>query len=128
MTHVLPIQLRFRDTDRFGHVNNAVYATYAELARVDFLFGLEPAPEGLILASLKIDFRRQLHLGQEVEMRTRVARIGTTSVGLRQDLYADGQLAAEIQSVVVVYDYARETPVPVPEGVRAVLERYVVDA
>lgn len=124
MTHVLPIQLRFRDTDRFGHVNNAVFATYAESARVDFLYGLDPAPPGLILARLAIDFRRQLHLGQSVEMRTRVGRVGTSSIGLAQELHADGARAAEIESVVVVYDYDRERSLPVPEGLRTALAPY----
>lgn len=124
MTHTLPVQLRFRDTDRFGHVNNAVFATYAEMARVDFMYGLDPPPGGMILARLEIDFRRQLHLGQSVEIATDVARIGTSSVTLAQRLLADDALVAEIGSVVVVFDYARQATRPVDDGLRAALEAY----
>gem|GEM_PF-7071886 len=58
-----PIQLRFSDTDRLGHVNNAVFATYAELGRLAFLRELGMTDQGLILARLAIDFLRQVRLG-----------------------------------------------------------------
>lgn len=125
-THTMPVQLRFRDTDRFGHVNNAVFASYSELARVDFMYGLEPPPPGLILARIEIDFRRQLHLGARVEIATNVARIGRTSVALAQRLIADDQLVADIGNVVVIYDYAGQEMVEVSPELRAALEAYVL--
>lgn len=125
-THTMPIQLRFRDTDRFGHVNNAVFASYSELARVDFMYGLEPPPPGLILARLEIDFRRQLHLGARVEIATNVARVGRTSVTLAQRLIADDENVADIGNVVVIYDYERERAVQVSPALREALAPYLL--
>jgi len=61
-----------------GHVNNAVYSTYLEQARIGVLGGLEP----FILARVEIDFRAQLRDGEDVEVRTRCAHLGTKSLRL----------------------------------------------
>ncbi len=59
--------VRFRDCDAMGHVNNAVYSTYLEQARIAILGGLEP----FILARVEIDFRQELHADDPIEIRTR---------------------------------------------------------
>lgn len=134
--------MRFGDTDALGHVNNAAYATYAEAARLAFFSAVSteaaalmrsspvPGPAshrpvvGVILARLAIDFRRQVRFGDEVFVETRVQRIGTTSITLHHQLYGGGALAADIEAVIVVFDYAAERPVPVPLAVRAGLESW----
>src|SRR3954470_16383013 len=55
-----------------GHVNNAVYSTYLEQARIGILGDLEP----FILARVEIDFRAELRAGEQVEVRSRCARVG----------------------------------------------------
>lgn len=116
-----PVQLRFSDTDRLGHVNNAVYATYAELGRLAFLRELGMTDQGLILARLAIDFRRQVRLGDECSVVTRVVRVGRTSFTLEQTLTANGEVAAEFEAVLVCFDYASQRPVPVPDAFRRAL-------
>lgn len=123
--HRTPLQVRFRDTDAFGHVNNAVFATYVELARVRYFIDvLRPAGPfqrlPLILARLEIDFRSPIELGDEVVVETRVDRIGRTSIGMAHRMTAgpEGRLAAEVGSVIVVYDYAAARPMPVPDDWR----------
>ena len=64
--------VRFRDCDAMGHVNNAVYSTYLEEARIGVLGGLID----FILARVEIDFRSELRTGEEVEVRTRCSRVG----------------------------------------------------
>jgi acyl-CoA thioester hydrolase len=120
--HRTPLQVRFRDTDAFGHVNNAVFATYVELARVRYLLDvLRPeAPFDrlpLILAHLEVDFRSPILFGEEVTVETRVDRVGRTSIAMshRMTAGADRRLAADVQSVIVVYDYAAARPMPVPD-------------
>jgi acyl-CoA thioester hydrolase len=122
--HRVPIQVRFGDTDMFGHVNNAAFATYAELGRLRFLASLGYPPGGLILARIALDFRRQLRYGGDGEMETRVADIGTTSLTLDQRLVADGEVACEASSVVVFFDYGQGRPVPVPDRLRRELDAY----
>lgn len=123
--HRLPIQMRFRDTDRFGHVNNAVYATWIEIARIAFLRGLTPPAGDLILARLAMDFVRQVRYPEAVEVRTRVAAIGRTSVTLDQRVVAEGAEAARIDSVVVLYDYGNDAKRPVPPELRSALRPYL---
>lgn len=107
--------VRFRDCDAMGHVNNAVYSTYLEQARIGVLGGLSD----FILARMEIDFRAELRHGEEVEVRTRCARIGTKSFVLEHELAADGRVVAEARSVLVSYDYERGESVPVPDELRA---------
>ena len=123
--HVTPIQVRFGDTDALGHLNNASYAFYAEAARLDFVGALGERVQSLILAHLAIDFRRQVTFGQQVEVRTSVERIGRSSVTLMQRVLADGVVAAEMQSVVVLFDYATQTAVEIPAAMRERLGEYV---
>lgn len=120
-TTSLKLQLRFGDTDALGHVNNAVYASYAELGRIDFLRRLGIEVEGFILARLAMDFRRQVKLGEECRIVTGVARIGTSSLTMRQVMYANDEVACEFEAVVVCFDYGTNRPVPVPAAMRAAL-------
>lgn len=125
--HRLPIQLRWRDTDGFAHVNNAVFASWIELARIAFLRGIDPPTGDLILARLEMDFLRQVQLDDAVEVETRVHRIGRTSIGLRHDVVANRQRAARIDSVVVLFDYERQEKRLVSDALRATLLRYWAD-
>lgn len=114
----LEVQVRFGDTDALGHVNNAAYASYAELGRIDLLRGLRWDDAGPILARLAIDFHAQVKLGSRVEITTRAARVGRSSIELYQEVLADGVRAAAISSVVVWFDYRAQRPVRVPARLR----------
>jgi acyl-CoA thioester hydrolase len=123
--HRTPIQVRFRDTDAFGHVNNAVFFTYIELARIRYLLDvLQPAEPfdrmPLILARVELDFRSPIMFGEEVVVETQVDRIGRSSIGMSHGLSAgtDGRLVGEARSVLVTYDYAVAKPMPVPDDWR----------
>jgi acyl-CoA thioester hydrolase len=107
-------RVRFSDRDAIGHVNNAVYSTYLEEARIGVLGGLAD----FILARVEIDFRAELRQPREVEVRSRLERMGTKSFDLRHELHADGVLVAEAKSVLVSYDYGRGESVPVPDALR----------
>ncbi len=107
-------RVRFRDCDAMGHVNNAVYSTYLEQARIGVLGGLAP----FILARVEIDFRAELRAGEEVEIRTRCSRIGTTSFDLDHVISTDGRTVAEAKSVLVGYDYEAGKSVPLSETTR----------
>ena len=107
-------RVRFRDCDSMGHVNNAVYSTFLEEARIDVVGGLAD----FILARVEIDFRSELRAGEEIEVRTRCSRIGTKSFELEHEIHADGRLAAQGKSVLVGYDYERGQSVPLSAGVK----------
>jgi acyl-CoA thioester hydrolase len=114
--------VRFRDLDAKGHVNNAVFLTYMESARVAFLLELGAA-SGLedlsfIVARVEIDFRTPIAFGQEVEIGVRATRFGSKSFDLEYELRAGGRLAAEAKSVCVGYDYGTGETVPIPDAWR----------
>jgi acyl-CoA thioester hydrolase len=110
-------RVRFRDCDPMGHVNNAVFSTYLEQARIAILQELEP----YILARVEIDFRAELRAGEDVEVRSRCSRVGTKSFELEHELRAGGRLVAEAKSVLVGYDYEAGRSVPLTEDQRRLL-------
>ena len=77
-------RVRFRDVDAMGHVNNAVYSTYLEQARIGILGDLGP----FILARVEIDFRAPLQDGAEVEVRSRCSHVGTKSFELQHEIWS----------------------------------------
>ena len=112
-------RVRFRDCDAMGHVNNAVYSTYLEEARIGVLGDLFD----FILARVEIDFRSELRMGEEVEVRTRCPRIGTKSFDLEHAVATSGgRVVAEAKSVLVSYDYKLGESVVVPDALRERLQ------
>jgi acyl-CoA thioester hydrolase len=111
--------VRFRDVDGWGHVNNAVYLTFCEQARMAFLAhlgvlsGIEDAT--MILARIEIDFRSQLGANEVVEIGVRPGGFGSKSFTLDHRLEAGGRLVAEASSVLVAYDYAQNQPIELPD-------------
>ena len=107
-------RVRFRDCDSMGHVNNAVFSTYLEEARIGVLGGLS----AFILARVEIDFRSELRAGEEVEIGTRCPKVGTKSFELEHELRAGERVVASARSVLVAYSYERGESVSVPEKLR----------
>lgn len=119
-----PIEVRFRDLDALGHVNNAVYATYLESARIAYyqrLVGGSLDRLGIILAELTIRYKAPAHFGDELLVGVRVSRIGGKSFTMDYAIarLGDGALIATAQSVLVAYDYAAGRSVPVSDEFRA---------
>jgi acyl-CoA thioester hydrolase len=123
MTHEKRIEIRWRDLDALRHVNNAVYATYLEEAR-DEWFVRVLGPGGnfwdYVLARVAIDFRRELTQDDDaVVVRTRLVRLGTSSLTLREEIVTpDGTVAAEAESVVVARDPATGRSRPLTQAER----------
>lgn len=120
-------RVRFRDVDSMGHVNNAVYSTYLESARIAYMRELVDDPGTvtgmpMILARLEIDFRAPAEYGQEIEVGVRPGRIGNKSFELESQIHADGRLVAEAKAVGVGYDYAAATTIEIPDEWRRKLK------
>ena len=128
--HRTRVDVRFRDIDAFGHVNNAVVSSYVELARIRYLVDvLQVEPIGvmpLILAHISIDFRSPILFSDIVEVGSRVDWLGTTSIGMSHELTAaaGGRELARSSSVLVTYDYQQSRPMPVPDDWRRALVTY----
>jgi len=98
-------KLRYNDTDRQGHVNNAVFATFFETGRVAFLYDEQlklSAPGGeFVVARLAIDFRAELYFPGKVDIGTRVLSIGRSSFTFGQGVFKGELCVATAESVGV---------------------------
>ena len=112
-------RVRFRDLDAMGHVNNAVFLTYIESARVAFLQHLGAAVTledmSIIVARIEIDFRAPVGFGEEVAISVHASRFGEKSFDLDYELRVGGKVVARAKSVLVSYDYARGEAVALPQ-------------
>lgn len=122
--HRTDVQMRFADTDALGHVNNGSFVLYAETARLQFLADLGTDVQGLILAHLAIDFRRQVLFGEPIVVESWVERIGTSSVTILHAIRAGEAVAAEVRSVVVSFDYEAQRARPWSDAMRVALSAH----
>jgi acyl-CoA thioester hydrolase len=135
--HRVTIDVRFADTDAMGHVNNAVYLTYCEMARIRYWTDVTGEPiapghegaESLILAEARITYRAPVFHGERVTVETRATDIGRTSFNLEHRLTAcspdgDPRVVATSDSIMVRYDYATDRPAPLSDGFVAAIEAF----
>jgi len=106
--------VRFRDLDAMGHVNNAVFATYLEQARIAFLSPNGAQVEDMILARLEIDFRSPAEVGETIEITVTPTRVGTKSFDLEYVIRVGDRVVAQARTVLVAYDYAHARSVEIP--------------
>ncbi|MBA3771558.1 MAG: acyl-CoA thioesterase [Ramlibacter sp.] len=107
-----PIQssdkVRYADTDRQGHVNNAVFATFLETGRTEILYNPAAplaAPGGeFVIAQLVLNFRSEIYWPGTVLVGTRVSTIGKSSVKLEQAIFQEDRCAALAETVIVHID------------------------
>jgi len=105
--HEKRIEIRWRDMDAYRHVNNAVYLTYLEEARDEWLervLGDLVRPWDFVLARVAVDFRRELvqEIDDAVLVRCCLDRIGTSSVRTHEEVrFLDGAVSAEAEAVLV---------------------------
>lgn len=121
------VQVRFRDVDAFGHVNNAVYVTYLEQARVDYLetvLGVGIDELDSVLASLEIDYRRPVTDADSVEVAIEVPELGRSSIPMEYEIRTDDDLVAVAESVQVAYDFETRSSKPLPEEWREAIATY----
>lgn len=118
MSHSYEQTVVWRDLDAYAHVNNAVYATYLENARLEFLGALtQEANEQfqVILAEQTIRYRSQAHLGERLVIETAIREVRNSSfvmVATIKEATA-GRLVVESEAILVHFDYANGRPIPV---------------
>lgn len=129
-----PIQtcdkIRYSDTDRQGHVNNAVFSTFLETGRVEILYdpaiGLVRDGTEFVIARLSLDYLGEMHWPGTVTIGSRIDRIGNSSITLVQVLYQGDTLAAIAETVLVQLDSASRKAKPFDEQSRAVFESLTI--
>ncbi len=125
-------KLRYGDTDRQGHVNNAVFGTFFETGRVEMILAdgapLTEPGQSFVLARIEIDLVAEILWPGTVEIGSRVARIGRSSIGIEQALFQGGRLCARGTSVVVLIDDTTRRSTPFAPDAVARLEGFMTKA
>lgn len=118
-------KLRYADTDRQGHVNNAVFATFLETGRVEVIVGDGLADTGaaFVIARLELDFLAEVNWPGEVEIGTAVLDIGRSSFKLFQTVFQDLVPVAKAVTVIVQMNEATRKSHPLTDNARAKLEK-----
>lgn len=129
--HRSVIPVRWSDLDEMGHVNNALYFTYLEEARITYFHDVlnwDWRKLGMILAHAETSFIKPLHFGERLEILTRCSRLGTKSFDLEYELLQvkDGkeELIAKAKTVIVMFDYREKRSVEIPAETRRTLQEF----
>lgn len=125
----LPVQ--WGDHDAFNHVNNTVYFRWCESARIEYLnqLGLNARSDlagiGPILAAISCNYRRPVTYPDNVQIASRVTRLGRSSLTMDHLIYSEAQrqVVADATSTIVVFDYQSQKSQPVPDPIRQTIER-----
>lgn len=131
--HKTKIKVRFSDLDAMQHVNNSTYLTYLEEARIDYFNHLfnrknDSLDFEAVIARIEINYIYPIYLGDEVEIYTRVSKIGSKSIDV-EHLVAIKKQDDLIQSAtsitkLVYYDYKNKVAKVIPDEVKKVIKKY----
>ena len=115
------VPVRFRDLDPLNHVNHAVYASYLETARVDYLadvVGMAGDDLSFVVANLEIEYERPIVAGDEPTVALWVSGLGGSSCTMEYEIRVDGDVAATAETTMVHIDSETKRPSPIPSAVR----------
>jgi acyl-CoA thioester hydrolase len=120
-------KLRYADTDRQGHVNNAVFATFMETGRVELLVGdnLADQDAAFVIARLELDFLSEINWPGSVDIGTSVQSVGRSSFKLFQMVFQDGSPVAQAVTVIVQMSEKTRKSHPLSDKARKRLEQLI---
>ncbi len=130
--HKTPIQIRFKDIDKLGHVNNANHVTYFELARVDYFdelasknIKIDWINEGVILAKIEMEYKQPIILEDKVFVYTWVSKMGTKSFDMSCSIVklengVEVELAKGL-AIIVCFNYKTNQTILIPEKWKAIM-------
>ncbi|MFF5567134.1 acyl-CoA thioesterase [Streptomyces sp. NPDC012623] len=132
--HTYSCPLRWSDMDAFGHVNNAVFISYLEEARIDFMFRLAPgdgSPSfsgGSVIARHEIDYKLPLvHRHEPVVIESWVTKINAASLTIAYEIKDGDQVYVRASTVVVPYDLEAARPRRITAEEKSYLLHYMDD-
>ncbi|MGE0085752.1 MAG: acyl-CoA thioesterase [Desulfococcaceae bacterium] len=132
-TYKCQINVRFRDLDAMGHVNNAVYFTYFEEGRKNFFRDISDSGKvdfPFIMAHIGCDFLKPVKLSDQPVLKMQISSIGSKSFGLRYELVNgsdESPVFAKGESVQVCFDYKENRTIPVPGNLKEKLSAFFVE-
>tara|TARA_B100001250_G_scaffold411583_1_gene440592 strand:+ start:647 stop:1057 length:411 start_codon:yes stop_codon:yes gene_type:complete len=114
------IQTRFRDLDAFNHINNAVFLTYFEDARKSFFerWSINLEERSLIVASIKIDYLKQLKHPSNLIVGQKISRLGTKSFDILSSLFCGESQICTATTTIVCYDFLEKKTIPLFDEIK----------
>ncbi|HKJ44290.1 MAG TPA: thioesterase family protein [Balneolales bacterium] len=121
--HWKKVEVRFRDLDTLNHVNNAIFSTYFEEARIHFLHSFPELGSTLgtensfVLVRICIDYKSQVQYPSTLIIGSKVKNVGNTSITTQQACYDNEtkEVRSVAESVLVWYNIERQRPVRLPD-------------
>ena len=132
--HSCPLQIRFNDIDTLGHATNSVYQQYFDLGRMEYFSDvlqeeMDWQEEGLILVSININYLAPVKLYDEIEVRTKIVKLGNKSLEMVQQVYnlTKQSVAAESKSIMVGFSGKTQQSIPIAERWRKRIANFEKD-
>lgn len=129
--HRLPVQIRFNDVDRYGHVNNNAYFAYYDLGKEEYLSHVlckdyRAGSVVPVIANINADFISPIFYGDEIVIETRVSHIGNRSFTLDQRAVnvKTGQTVCHCTTVMVCFSLETQTAADMPEAYRKAINDF----
>lgn len=129
--HKIPVQLRFSDVDRFGHVNNSIYFSLYDLGKTDYLHSVLPhdfekqvvVP---VIANINADFIKPIFFGDPIEIETATIHLGNKSFTLSQRAIntKTGEIMCQCQTIMVCFSLKEKSAVEIPKEVKEAIMAY----
>ena len=127
----VPITLRYSDQDPMQHINNCAYAAFVEAARVKLIQqvidGFDHDGLDFILARVAIDYRKELHFPNTIDVGARLTRLGTKSLSSGYGVFLGDDCVATAESVNVFYDMKTRKTVAPPDDVRDAMQKLLAE-
>ena len=122
-TNIVP---RVSETDGVGHINNVFVPIWFEAGRREIFRIFSPnlnfANWKLALVKVTVEYIDQLYLAENVEVRTGIEKIGTSSLAIKEEIYQTNRLCAKGQAIYVNYNFEDKKSIPISNEIRHKLE------
>ena len=122
-------KIRYSDTDRQGHVNNAVFASYLETGRVELLYSpsisILSNEISFVIVNLNLQFIKEILWPGQVEIGTGIIKIGNSSIKICQNLFQNGECVATSESTIVQVEKSTGKSFPISEETRNILNQFL---
>lgn len=120
-------KIRYRDTDKQGHVNNANFSTFFETGRVEMLYLPKPLHDSdatFVIASISLDYIGEITWPGIVKIGTAITKIGNSSIGMTQAIFQDDLLVAKATTVIVQMNITTRKSQLLSEKTKEKLKKY----
>ncbi|XSG73229.1 acyl-CoA thioesterase [Herpetosiphon llansteffanensis] len=128
MAFEYPLEVRFRDLDGLGHVNNAVYLTYFETLRLQFaielLGAVNLADVPFILGEATVRYLKPVFFGDQLQGSVDISRIGNKSFTMLYTLKRGNEIVTQGATELIWFDFKSQRSVPIPDSFRQQVADY----